>query len=64
MVPKPAAHKRDLHYIVASDCVAALWADIDEFFIKRLFPMEGRVISSDEVISVMTKTSDQTLRRA
>lgn len=50
-----AARERDLHYVVASDCIASFSADIDEFFIKRLFPLEGRVRTSKEIIAAIAK---------
>jgi len=44
-----AARQRDLHVIVLSDCIATMIPEDDEYFIKQVFPREGRVRTSVEI---------------
>jgi len=47
------ARERDLNVIVLSDCVATMMSEDDDYFIKQVFPREGRVRTSDEIVSVL-----------
>lgn len=47
------ARERDLHVIVLSDCVATMRPEDDEYFVEQVFPREGRVRTSDEIVSVL-----------
>ena len=47
------ARERDLNVIVLSDCIATMNPEDDEYFIKQVFPREGRVRTSDEIVSVL-----------
>jgi nicotinamidase-related amidase len=49
------ARERDLDIIVLSDCIATMDPADDEYFIKQVFPWEGRVRTSDEIVSVLQK---------
>jgi nicotinamidase-related amidase len=48
------ARERDLHVIVLSDCVACMMSEDDEYFLKRVFPREGRVRTSEKIIKALT----------
>jgi nicotinamidase-related amidase len=47
------ARERDLHIIVLSDCVATMRPEDDEYFVTQVFPREGRVRTSEEIVSVL-----------
>jgi len=47
------ARERDLNVIVLSDCIATMNPEDDEYFIKQVFPREGRARTSDEIVSVL-----------
>ena len=47
------ARERDLNIIVLSDCVATMNPEDDEYFTKQVFPREGRVRTSEEIVSVL-----------
>ena len=49
------ARERDLHVIVLSDCCATMTAEDDDYFITKVFPKEGRVRTSDEMVTVITE---------
>lgn len=51
------AEERNFHVIVLSDCCTARTAEEDEYFIKRVFPREGLVRTSDEMVKVISGAS-------
>ncbi len=51
------AEERNFNIIVLSDCCAARTVEEDEYFMKKVFPREAQVRTSDEIIATMTKTS-------
>jgi nicotinamidase-related amidase len=51
------ARERDLHVIILSDCVACMIPEDDEYFLKKVFPREGRVRTSDEIIQAITQVA-------
>lgn len=48
------ARERDLNVIILSDCVACIIPEDDEYFLKIVFPREGRVRTSDEILQAIT----------
>jgi len=56
------AEERNFNIIVLSDCCAARTAEEDEYFMKKVFPREAQVRTSDEIVAAMTKAS--TCRKA
>ena len=51
------ARERDLHVIVLSDCCATMMPEDDDYFITKVFPKEGRVRTSDEMVTVITEAT-------
>jgi len=51
------ARERDLHVIVLSDCCASRMPEDDDYFIKKVFPITGRVRTSEEIIAAMAGAS-------
>ena len=51
------AEERDFNIIVLSDCCAARTEEENEYFMKKVFPREAQVRTSNEIAAVMTKTS-------
>jgi len=49
------ARERDLHVIVISDCCATMMPEDDDYFITKVFPKEGRVRTSDEMVTVIAE---------
>ena len=56
------AEERNFNIIVLSDCCAARTVEEDEYFMKKVFPREAQVRTSDEIVAAMTKAS--TCRKA
>ena len=55
------ARERDLHVIVLSNCCATMMAKDDDYFIAKVFPREGRVRTSDEMVTVIAKAGAQSI---
>jgi len=55
------ARERDLHVIILSDCCATMTTEDDDFFITKVFPREGRVRTSDEMVTVITEASARSI---
>jgi ureidoacrylate peracid hydrolase len=51
------ARERDFHFIILSDCVACGTTEDDEYFLKRDFPLEGRVRTSAGIIQTIAQAS-------
>ena len=47
------ARERDLHVIVLSDCCASRMPEDDDYYIKKVFPIAGRVRTSNEIIAAI-----------
>ena len=51
------ARERDLHVTVLSDCCATMMPEDDDYFITKVFPKEGRVRTSGEMVTVITEAT-------
>lgn len=51
------ARERDSHFIVLSDCCAASSPEFDDFYLVKIFPKEGRVRTSDEMIATIAEAA-------
>ena len=51
---------RDLDYgiVVAKDCCYSMRGNNNQFFMERVFPRMGRVMSNEDIIALMTKLGD------
>ncbi len=49
------AEERNFHIIILSDCCAAPQAEVDNYFMGKVFPRLGRVRTSDEIVRAISR---------
>ena len=58
-----AARDMDLGLVIVSDCCYSARGNNNEFFLERVFPRMGRVMTADEVVALMLKGAGKAKRR-